>query len=605
MTGPGAERVPDARGRFDRGLLSAAVSMGLVGGLVEGAAHMVLQKLAVIENNWFPIIWIASVVDALAAGAAATAAIVGLMWMADRRAARRSATFVVVFTVLLPIVAISAKQWIQPYALAALALGLTTAITRWFARDLDARLRWWARALPWSAGLAALAFLAIEGGGALTESLQTQRLPAARADAPNVLLVVIDALRADHVGSYGYPRQTSHAIDQMASEGVLFENAISTTSCTLPAHASLVTGLDAYQHRLDWNTSHQFGSSGIRRLPEAMLPLGYRTGAFSGNTFYFSREHGFGPGFLHFEDFYHSVPDMFWRTAFGGIATRYVRYRIGLMDLPGRKHADDTVAAVTRWTDRDRERPFFAMINFMDVHDPYLPPQPYRGRFANGGSPGGVLNFPRGVPESLTPGQVQGEMDAYDGAIAYVDDRLATLVATLRSQSPRDLVVVVTSDHGEEFGEHGGYLHARHLYREAIHVPLVVWAPGRVPAGRRVTEPVSIASLPATIMEMLGHPDFPAPSLVPLFGGPKGAWPAPQSLLRHRPWAPEHDPVHDGTLWSVVEQDWHYIEHEGRSPQLFDWQRDPRETTDLSGNPDAAAVRQRMSGVLPTRGARP
>src|SRR6185503_20396940 len=117
-------------------------------------------------------------------------------------------------------------------------------------------------------------------------------------------------------------------------------------------------------------------------LPEILQMRGYRTGAFSGNTYWFSREHGFGRGFLHFEDFFHSLADMALRTAYGRLVSRKVLWRIGYEDIPARKHADVTNAAVLRWIARDTSRPFFVMINYMDVHDPYLPPQPYRNRFA-------------------------------------------------------------------------------------------------------------------------------------------------------------------------------------------------------------------------------
>jgi arylsulfatase A-like enzyme len=584
----------------DLALCAMAVALGLAGGLIEGIGHMVLQRLAVLENSWYSIIWISSIVNGLLVGLVALAVPPCLAWMRDRVRARRVAVFLVLLAACVPIVALMLKEWIQPYAIAFIALGLATTFVRWFERAPEASLRFWRRVLPWAATATLVSAIAIEGTAAANERIQTSRLPPARATDPHILLVVIDALRADHLSSYGYSRPTSTAIDRLATEGVVFENAMSTASYTLPSHASLVTGLYPADHGVDWNTSHGFARSRLPRLPLALQSLGYRTGAFSGNTFYFTREHGFGPGFLHFEDFFHSVPDMFWRTAYGAIATRFIRGRIGLKDLPGRKLATHTARAVERWALRDAERPYFAMINFMDVHDPYLPPQPFRSRFSGGGSPGGLLNFTTHVPASLTPAELQSEIDAYDGAIAYVDDTLGRLVNTLKAASPaRDLVVIVTSDHGEEFGEHGGYLHARHLYRETIHVPLIIWAPGRVAAGRRVSRPVTNAAVPATVMSLLGGQAFAGPSLDTLWAaGSDQDWPLPAAELRHRPWAPSRDPVHEGSLWSVIGPRWHYIEQDNHKPQLFDWLADPRESTDLAERDDLHPVRRDLSALL-------
>jgi arylsulfatase A-like enzyme len=224
---------------------------------------------------------------------------------------------------------------------------------------------------------------------------------------------------------------------------------------------------------------------------------GYRTGAFSANTFWFTRAHGFGRGFLHFDDFFHSLADMAMRTAYGRMAVRLLRRPLGWNDIVARRRAPSTNRAVVRWLEADGERPFFVVINYMDVHDPYLPPEPYRSRFSKRPQPGGLINWELRVPDALTPDELQGEVDAYDGAIAYVDEQIGDLLASDRFQdSARDLLVVVTSDHGEEFMEHGGLLHGSHLYRETIQVPMILWRPGAIPRGVRVPTPVSIASIP-------------------------------------------------------------------------------------------------------------
>ncbi len=367
-----------------------------------------------------------------------------------------------------------------------------------------------------------LAFIFIEGGSRLRERFAINQLPPASPSSPNVLLIVADTLRSDHLASYGYSRQTTPAIDALAAEGVLFENSFSTSSYTLPSHASLLTGRYPRDHHVEWDTSHRPPKRAVPNLPQELQSIGYRTGAFSANTFFFTREHGFGRGFLHFEDFFHSLSDMAWRTAYGGIVTRYVRPRIGLEDLPGRKYAVDVTAEAERWIRRDTERPIFVIANYIDCHDPYLPPQPFRSKFSTIKNPGGLINSKLHIPKSLTDEQLQSEIDAYDGAIAYIDSQVSRLVSAVQKMTPdRELLVIFTSDHGEEFGEHGGFLHQRHLYRELIQVPLIVWEPGHVPRGKRLSQPVSNASIPATVMGLLERDSdlFPVPSLEPLWEG--------------------------------------------------------------------------------------
>jgi arylsulfatase A-like enzyme len=240
----------------------------------------------------------------------------------------------------------------------------------------------------------------------------------------------------------------------------------------------------------------------------------------------------------------------------------------------------------------------------MDVHDPYLPPQPYRNRFTSTPNPGGLLHWLLHVPETLSPEQRQSELDAYDGSIAYVDDQIGALLAAIRQQhGDRDLLVVVTSDHGEEFGEHGGFLHGRHLYREAIHVPLILWQPERVPAGVRIARPVTNAAIPATILDLFGWAPPPAlaRSLKPLWTTAAAAaeWAWPLIEMKHRPWEPERDPVHYGSLRALVSPTLHYIEHDTRGPELYDWIADPLETSNLVGRPDLQPAIQQFRERLP------
>jgi arylsulfatase A-like enzyme len=590
--------------------------LGLISGLVEGLVHMGLHRLSVLDNSWYPIIWIAAVFNAVIVGG--VAAFMG--GIVSRRPDSPSMRWLAVFTLFLlaivPVLALMLKEWIYTYAIFLLAIGLATMLTRW----QIGRATWAlasGRALLGAVAVTVLAIAVIEGGSRIQERLATNRLPPADTSTPDVLLIIVDTLRADHLSSYGYGRPTSPAIDALAAQGVLFENSFATSSYTLPSHASILTGQYPRVHQIEWDTSHRPPPPTGQNLPEVLQSMGYRTGAFSANTFYFSREHGFGRGFLHFEDFFHSIEDMAWRTAYGAIATRLIRHRLGYEDLPGRKLASDVNDEAVRWIRKDSDRPFFATLNYMDAHEPYLPPQPYRNKFSAKPDPGGLLNSKWHIPKTLTPEQLQSEIDAYDGGIAYVDAQVSRLLSDLQAMArSRPLIVIVTSDHGEEFGEHGGFLHQKHLYREVIQVPLIVWSPGRMPRGLgiregvRVKEPVSNGAIPATIMSMLGRDPSPfqIPSLKPLWARALATdlvhvdVPPVLSELKHRPWAFPHDaPIRFGSMQSLVDEGWHYIETKGRGPELFDWRADPRERTNVVQRPDAQAVVGRMQRLTQPR----
>jgi arylsulfatase A-like enzyme len=600
----------DDRNRFEnRGvgantdLLALALAMGLAGGLIEGVGHMALQRLGFLDNSWYQIIWIAAFFNGLLVTAAAALLIVARSFLPDRFRVRPLIVFAVAAAASVPCTALILKQWMKPYAILFLTIGIAVAVARWFSRRPERVLRTARAGLPWLLALSLLACIGIEGGFALRERIGTWKLPPVAREAPDVLVIIIDTLRADHLSSYGYKRPTSPAIDRLAGRGTLFENAFSASSYTLPSHASILTGLYPSQHGVEWDTSHHSHYADFPNLAQVLQDRGYRTGAFSGNTFYFAREHGFGPGFLHFDDYFHSLPDMAFRTAFGGIATHALR-QVGFEDQPARKRASDINRAALKWLDRDTDNPFFVVLNYIDTHDPYLPPQPYRSRFSSQLNPGGLINAEVYGRRKLSPQQIESEIEAYDGAVAFVDDQIDALITALQQRhSPRELLVVITSDHGEEFGEHGSLMHGRHLYREVIHVPLIIWQPGKVPAGKRIVQPVSNTAIPATIMNLLGREEalFPGAPLRSLWEASSSmqASTPPLSELKKRPWVEDQAPVLYGSLRSVVSSNLHYIENDGRGRELFDWTIDPLESSNLVNEHQFKATVEQLHHQLP------
>lgn len=333
-----------------------------------------------------------------------------------------------------------------------------------------------------------------------------------RSTRPNVLLIVMDTARSDRLSCYGYARPTTPHVDGIAAEGLLYENCITPGSWTLPAHASLFSGLYPRDHHTD--SGNQTLAESFTTLAEELGAAGYQTVGFSNNV-WLSKSSGLQQGFAEF----HEV----WR------------------DHLGPQFPDDgagmTTERVLRWIDArpDPHRPFFLFINYFEPHLPYRPPPPYDRRFLPASAdPQEVAmlqswQHPREVGYILkVPGMaVSPEQFAlleaeYDGEIAYLDSRLGELVAGLRARGLYDsTVVAVTSDHGEHFGDHGLMDHKMSVYDALLRVPLVLRYPPALPHGRRIQAHVQTNDLYPTILRLAGI-DRAAPAgsrLLPLEDG--------------------------------------------------------------------------------------
>ena len=189
----------------------------------------------------------------------------------------------------------------------------------------------------------------------------------------------------------------------------------------------------------------------------------------------------------------------------------------------------------------------------------------------------------------LTPDELQGEIDGYDGAIAFVDEQIGDLLANLQKRGlKRDTLLIIVSDHGEAFGEHSLFQHLNALYREVIYVPLIIWWPGHVPAGVRIDQPISIASIPATLLDLIGEnnqTNFPLPSLAKLWEDPNTEWKYPISELAFIPWSPPNNPSAHGSMKSVISPNWQYILHEKFGSEIYNWRDDPEEVNNLINDP--------------------
>jgi arylsulfatase A-like enzyme len=303
-----------------------------------------------------------------------------------------------------------------------------------------------------------------------------------RDGRPDVVLIVLDTVRADHLTPYGYARETTPQLAAFARDAVVYRNAIAPDTWTASSHASLFTGLMPSTHGVRY-VGAEHSESGVHALAadvpvlaERLREAGWKTAAFVGND-----------GFL---------------DPVFGLARGFERYQRKDM-LP----AANLVSTVVPWLKRREGRPVFLFLNVMDAHEPYAAPPPYDRMFPGRGD---------GLPAKPVPGQTPDAattahwISQYDGELRYVDDRLAELFAALRETGRYDgALVVVTADHGELFGEHGRWGHGGAPVRELVHVPLIVKYPGNARRGVEA-RPVSLADVPATILSVLGLPPLAA-----------------------------------------------------------------------------------------------
>ena len=420
-----------------------------------------------------------------------------------------------------------------------------------------------------AAGLSGLGLLAIvSGAGAGVFAGAPEAPPPPDGAKPNILLISIDSLRADHVHSYGYERETSPSMDALAQEGVLFRYTVAPTSWTLPAHVTMLTSLPPAYHKVTADLT-RLDPEAVT-LAEVLRAAGYETAAFVSGA-YLRAEYGHRQGFDHFDD-YSALP-LAWN------AHRQIT-------------SPDLLRLVTKWIDDwdrgGRRRPFFIFLHMWDVHYDYDPPSPY-DRMFDPDYTGSITseNFEgnRAINPKMDPRDLEHIVALYDGEIRYTDEHLGRLFSFLRERGVfDDTVVTVTSDHGDEFFEHGKKGHRRTLYDEVLLVPLIMRYPKRIPAGKVVTDQVRLIDLAPTLLSLAGvdPPDsFGLARLDPEYAG--------RDLSAYWREAEPPPPVPaygqlSYQLGSVRTNDWKLIVRltGDPRPELYNLREDPGEQNDLS-----------------------
>jgi len=359
------------------------------------------------------------------------------------------------------------------------------------------------------------------------------------AEAPrNLLLITIDTLRADHLSCNGAENVATPNLDRLAREGVNFSRVRAPVPLTLPSHASILTGNYPPTHGVRENAAAPLSEDQLT-LQEVLQSNGYETAAFLG-SFVLDRRFGLAQGFDVYDD-------RVWTSA------------EELEKLQAERPAEAVFDAFEDWlADRVGQRPFFAWLHFYDPHAPYLPPEPYRTRY-------------RGNP--------------YAGEVAYADEVVGRVWTTLESRAllPRTVIGVV-GDHGEGLGEHQEATHSVLIYNSTLHVPMILYSPGQIPAGSRVKTLTSLVDLAPTLLDLVGFPHDLGigRSLFPRIGLSKAAVEQgdeqPRSVYseslyaqRNLGWSP---------LFGVEGRDFKLIL--GAEPELFDLGADPEERRNLA-----------------------
>jgi arylsulfatase A-like enzyme len=495
-------------------------------------------------------------------------------------------------------------------------------------------LRWsLLKTLPCLLGLVLVLAGFVFGRDWLKQRRESDR-PLPAAASPNVLLIVLDTVRADHMSLYGYGRGTTPSLERLAKQGLRFDGARATAPWTLASHASIFTGRWPHELAVKWLTP--LGGN-APTLSEYLGSHGYATAGFAANTFYCSYDTGLDRGFTRYED-YELKPITAFRMAVLvdltlktmaaivqrlGERTDASRFR-GLQEyvlrrlvVPDKKYGGSINREFLDWLSRRPEpgRPFFAFLNYFDAHSRYLLPTGARYHFGMKPRTNADLQLFerwRDIDKVKLPQHYRALIvDCYDSCLAYLDERLGELFDELHNRGVLDhTLVVLTSDHGEGLGEHDLFDHGESLYATELRVPLVIVLPARSRRSGVIRETVSLRDLPATICDLIGKgpgSPFPGRSLARFWRGlsqgrssasDEGAM---SELAAANPANPNQGraPASRGSLVSLAADDFVYIRNErDGSEELFDERDDPNESRNRAHADDLQPVLQRFRARL-------
>ena len=391
----------------------------------------------------------------------------------------------------------------------------------------------------------------------------------------DVVLIILDTTRADHLSSYGYGEPTTPNLDRLSREGTRYTNAWAQAPWTLPAMATILTGEPPHRHGAGRYAGSTFAiRDDVPTLAEQMTDRGYRSGAFI-NVVWCSPE-------------------------LSSLDRGFERYDFATSDASniGQRNAAETTTAAIEWLDEISEDPAFLVVHYFDPHLSYDPPEPFDGQFGGGlgrrvppgfGSAGQVFGIRDGRIE-LNERERQALVARYDGELAFTDAELGRLRGALEARGRwDDALVIVVADHGEEFWDHGGFEHGHSHHRELLRIPLIVKRPGEVP-GRVATERVRQLEIAPTILAF-------AELEVTLPGFELGRGSAEQSIAEGSLWG--------GNLYSLRNDEGTLIMQRSTGESRFYSAVDTGELQSIPLDAAATAMQERLEGLPLPRIQRP
>lgn len=601
------------------GVLAVALAAGLAAGWAESA--VALGNRLITGRIWLfgpELVWVTPLTEA------GIFFLVGAMWALVSRLSPRLAGPGLVaggFGALAAFAVLVGFDQIHWAASAVLAVGIGAAVGRVAAAPGRSAVA--ASARMSGVGIALVAVAA--GSQTAADRLGGGRAAAARAGQghPNLLLLVLDTVRAWNLGLYGYARSTTPHLERRFGEGVVFDRVLAPAPWTLASHASMFTGRWPTQLSVNWDRPLDGTPATVA---EVMRAAGYATAGFVGNYRYAGASTGLGRGF----DTYVDYPlDLAEALRMSGMVRRILR-EPRLQEWLGRNRIIEarSAAQVNRdllsWIDSHGDRPFFAFANYVDGHAPYLPPAPWDSLWtrATGADADVARRSVQSIKDVFSAAATLGDplteyVDGYDGAISYLDAQIDSLLNALdRRGRLANTIVILTADHGEQFGEHGLIQHGNSLYLPLLHVPLAIWGRGRVPGGLRIGQPSSLRHLAATIADLAGveGKGLEGRSLARLWG-PDSLNVPPDTVAAAVDWYPTLSkspvsPLLDGSLRAVLSDSTHYIVRADGVEELYDLGRDFLEARNLAGiptyRPALLAAREKLIRVFGSgRGPRP
>jgi arylsulfatase A-like enzyme len=639
-------------------LLGASLTVGAAAGFLELATlairvhvlhHAGLSTLRISRH----VAWMIPVTETLVTFVLASVLVTPVLaWTARRRAGRRASALRVswawdwagaVLGTLLLLGPLLAVRGLHAVAALSIAVGAGTRFRRLLVRPSPG----WQRGACW-AGVIVLGGLPVYAFWQWDRVVRAEERAWTRpaSSAPNLLWIVMDTVRADRMSLHGYGRPTTPQLEAWAQQGITFDRARSAAPWTLPSHVTMFTGLWPFEHGARVDRPYSGASP---TLAEHLAAQGYATAGFAGNTGMCNATFGVGRGFDYYVELLlnHevSLQTTMLNSALGTWAL-FVARRIGLpvpspFPIPHRRLAPELIAHSRDWLGRvcqrnqagppDSRRPFFLFVNFMDVHSPYIPlpgatrpfwTEPVRERRQAIPENGWRALQARDAAPADRRAELQRELDQvtrrlsdlYDDCLRGLDDQLGGFLRDLRAAGLlEDTWVVITSDHGEHFGEHDQYGHGTSLYNPLTHVPLILIPPLRSAGsdadpfaalrGRRIGAPVSHRDLAVTLTGLLvpgADNPFPGRSLARHWGphGPAAPDPILSQMEEQHLEGEEVQSDRVLRLDSVIDEDHLLILSSRNGTELYHLLDDPENRRNLAGQPTQHTRIERLRRTL-------